>query len=254
LGLNDLRTKVIGKRIVYLQETTSTNDEAMRLIPNEKSEGTVVFALSQTKGRGRLGRRWISPPGNIYLSIILKPYVNKPRVPIITLMSAVACARTLKGLTRLPVSVKWPNDIMVYGKKIGGILCEMAKDTIVVGIGINLNSSLSLLPVSLKKMATSVKFELGSQLETDRVVKILLEEFDKIYLDFLHKKDRDIISEWTSFCHMLGSSIEVDTSKGKIEGIAKGLGSRGELIVKGADGKIRKIYSADAIKVKMEMI
>ncbi len=239
---------------MLLDEAGSTNDEAKRLIAAHESEGTVVIAASQTSGRGRLGRKWVSPIGGIYLSIILNPYINHSRLPIITLMAAVACARTLKGMTKLDVSVKWPNDIVISDKKAGGILCETFRNSVIVGIGINLNTNLSLFPVSLKKQVTSVKFELGASLEREDVIRILLEEMDRVYAEFLDKRDREIIDEWTGLCRMLGSEVTIETGRGKHEGYAEAVGSKGELILRGFDGKIRRIFSADAVKVRTENI
>ncbi|MFH1709858.1 MAG: biotin--[acetyl-CoA-carboxylase] ligase [bacterium] len=176
MELKSLKTRTVGKKILLMEEVSSTNDEMRRLAGLGAKEGTVVIAASQAKGKGRLDRRWISPYGGIYLSIILKPYVSPSKFPIITLLSAVAVVRTIRGLTKLDTSVKWPNDIVIKGKKIGGILCEAVKNVIIIGIGINLNTNLSIFPSSLKKQATSVKFELGSSLNRDKVIKILLEE------------------------------------------------------------------------------
>lgn len=148
--MSSLKTRVVGRRILFVEEIDSTNDEARRLAKLGEKEGTVVIAASQLKGKGRLGRRWISPPGGIYLSIILKPYISPSKLPMITLLSAIAVVRTMRGLTKLDALVKWPNDIVIMGKKVGGILCEAANNIIIVGIGINLNTNLSLFPPSLK--------------------------------------------------------------------------------------------------------
>ena len=148
MDLNNIRTRIVGKRILFLEEVDSTNFEARRLAKLGEKEGTVVIAGSQLKGKGRFDRRWISPPGGIYLSIILKPYISSSKLPILTLLSAVAVVRTIRGLTKLDASVKWPNDIEISGKKVGGILCEAVKNTIIVGIGVNLNDNLSLIPSS----------------------------------------------------------------------------------------------------------
>jgi len=252
LELKNLKTKIVGKKILFMEDIDSTNDEARRLANLGEKEGTVVVAASQVKGKGRFDRRWISPPGGIYLSIILKPYISSSKLPILTLLSAVAVVRTIRGLTKLDASVKWPNDIEISGKKVGGILCEAVKNTIIVGIGVNLNVNLSLFPSSLKRQVTSVKFELGVVLNGDKVTKILLEEFDKLYRDFLHRKQDEIVSEWSSFCRTLGDKVGVETTEGVISGFAEKVGSRGELLVRGYDGKIKKVFSGDVIKVNLE--
>lgn len=247
----NLKTKIVGKRILLLDEIGSTNDEARRLAAHGEREGTVVVALSQHKGRGRLGRRWVSPPGGIYLSVILKPYVSASRLQLITTFSSVAVVRTLKGLTKLDASVKWPNDVVISCKKVSGILSEAGKNFIIVGIGINLNTNISLFPKSLRKQVTSIKFELGSEVDRDKVLKILIEELDKLYRDFLGAKYGEIISEWIGFCQTMGNRVKIETSRGEISGIAESVGEKGELRVRCRDGKIKKVFSGDVIKVNI---
>jgi BirA family biotin operon repressor/biotin-[acetyl-CoA-carboxylase] ligase len=252
LKLENLKTKIVGKRILFLEEITSTNDEARRLASLGEKEGTVVIAATQTKGKGRLGRRWISPPGGLYISIILKPYVSMQRLPLITMFTAVAIARTIRGLAKIEAEIKWPNDIVISDKKVGGILCEASKRTIIVGIGLNLNTNLGLLPSILKKQVTSIKFETGAIVDRDRVIKILLEEFDRLYRDFLHRRQNEITAEWSSLCQTLGRKVKIDTVKGGTSGIAEKIGDRGELRVRCSDGKIKKINPEDVIKVNTE--
>ena len=233
-----------------MEEIDSTNEEARRLSSEGGSEGTVVIAGSQVKGRGRFRRRWVSPPGGIYLSIILKPYVNSSKLPLITYISSLAGIRTIRGLTKLGASLKWPNDIVISGKKAGGILCETVKRTIVAGIGINLNTNLSLFPKTLKKQVTSVRFELGAQIDQDKFIKILLEEFDKLYRSFLLRKYNEIITEWSGLCETLGREIKIETARGHVKGIAESIGSEGELNLRSSDGKIKKVHSGNVIKVE----
>lgn len=252
MQIEDLRTKLVGKKILLLDEVNSTNDEARRLSDLGYGEGTVVIAASQIRGRGRFDRRWVSPSGGIYLSVILKPYINPSKLPLITFFSSVAVVRTIRGLTKLGAAVKWPNDIVILDKKVGGILCEAARNTIVVGVGINLNASLSLFPRSLKKQVTSIKFELGMEVDRDKIIKILLEEFDKLYRDFLHRRFAEIISEWVSMCETLGNKVSIETNKGIIRGTAEAVGKNGELLLRSTDGKIKKIQSTDVIKLNTE--
>ena len=249
MEINKLRTKIIGKKILFMGEIGSSNDEARRLAQLGYGEGTVVIASSQLKGKGRLGRRWISPPGGLYLSIILKPYSSPSKLPLITIFSLLSAVRTLRGLTKLDVGVKWPNDIVIADKKLGGILCEAAKNTVVVGIGINLNVNISLFPKALKKQVTSIKFELGLNVNRDKVLRIFLEEFDKLYRDFLGKKHDDIIKEWSGLCQTLGSRVKIETTRGEVHGIAESIGEKGELRVRCSDGKIKKVFSGDVVKV-----
>jgi len=240
----------MGKKLVRLDEVGSTNDHAKRLVLEQGAgEGTAVVALSQTKGRGRLGRRWISPPGGIYLSLVLKPYKDLAKLPIITLLTALAAVRTIRGLTGLDAKVKWPNDIIIADRKAGGILCETCKGAVIAGIGINANVNIGVFPAALKEQITSLNFELGERIDAEKMIGIILEEFEKLYSDFLHHKYEEIISEWSALCDTLGANVKIETGHGDIKGIARSIGARGELIVKGPDGKIRKVYTADAVKV-----
>lgn len=241
--------KLIGSRVLTLKETTSTNDEARHLARSGYGEGTAVVADIQTKGRGRNGRKWVSPEGGLYLSIIIKPYAAASKLPFITLMAAVAVLRALRGLTKLNVAVKWPNDIVIESKKAGGILCEASAGAVIVGIGLNLNTSLAIMPKQLKKQVTSLKFETGSSINKERFLSLLFDEMDVLYRDFLHGKHEEIADEWKSYCHTFGRRVNVITARGAIEGIAEGMGKRGELIVRGYDGKIKKIMQSEALKV-----
>jgi BirA family transcriptional regulator, biotin operon repressor / biotin---[acetyl-CoA-carboxylase] ligase len=248
--LEHLATKVIGKKLVITAETGSTNEDARTLIARGEKEGTVIIASTQTNGRGRLKRKWISPEGGLYLSVILKPYTNVSRMPLITFAISLAAARTIKGIAKIPVELKWPNDLYINEKKVGGVLCERYKGAVIVGLGINLNTNISIFPASLKRTLTSVRFERGEEIDNVKFLRILLEEFDQLYSDFLKKHDRSIIEEWTSLCTMIGREVEIETERSKIKGTVRTVGASGELIVKGIDGKINKVFSADAIKVR----
>lgn len=243
------KIKLIGRNVVRIDEVDSTNEQAKHLALQGAREGTVVIAGSQTRGRGRLGRRWISPPGGIYLSVILKPYKSPAKLPLITLIASLAAVRTIRGITGLDAKVKWPNDLVLSGRKAGGILCETCRGSVIAGIGINVNVNIGLFPATLKKQITSIKFELGEKIDTDNMIHIILEEFDKLYSDFLHHRYEAIISEFSGLCGTLGDEVRIDTSHGEVRGIARSIGTRGELLVNGPDGKIKKVYTADAVKV-----
>lgn len=249
--LDHLKTSVIGKKLVLTQETGSTNEDARTLIARGEKEGTVIIASTQTAGRGRLKRKWISPDGGIYLSIILRPYTNISRLPLITFAISLAAARTIKGLAKIPVGLKWPNDIYINDKKVGGVLCERYRGAIIVGLGINLNTNISLFPVSLKRTLTSVRFERGEEIDRAKFLKILLEEFDHLYSDFLKKHDKLIMDEWISLCNMIAKEVEIETEHANLVGVVRSVGQSGELIVKGIDGKISKVFSADVVKVRL---
>lgn len=247
--LKGLNTKIIGKRLLYLKETSSTNDEAKVLVRSGEKEGTVIIAETQTKGRGRLSRKWVSPAGGLYLSVILRPYVGAQRLQFISFLASLAIARSLKGFTKLDVNLKWPNDIVIGNKKVGGILCESVKGAVIIGIGVNLNTNLAVFPQNLKKQITSVKFELGEIINPEHYMKRLFEELEHLYNEFLHKKDHSIVNEWKSLCSTLGRSVDIQLEQGKVRGIAWSMGDRGQLLLLGLNGKITKVYQSDVIKV-----
>ncbi len=182
-----LGTKQIGKRIHILSQAASTNEVAFHLALKGAEEGVVVLAESQTKGKGRIGRSWESPAGvNIYLSIILRPRIVPGKTPLITLMAAVACAEAIEEVAGLLPGIKWPNDLLLEGKKLGGILTEadMELDRInfvVVGIGINVNMTRTSFPASIKETATSLRQALGGEISRIALIKSILRYTEQWY-------------------------------------------------------------------------
>lgn len=175
---------IISKKIIKYKKIGSTNDEAKRLIRAGEDEGTVVVAEEQTKGRGKPGSRWFSPKGNIYLSVIVKPYKNPKKLAPITLMTALAARAMIIKVTNLPCVIKWPNDLLVHGKKVGGILCErLTSGHIIIGIGINVKTT----PNRLKGAATSLRQMTGRKFPLGKCLKVLLAELDREYLAYLAK-------------------------------------------------------------------
>lgn len=244
-----LRNKIIGKKIYYFEETSSTNDEAKRLIKLGEGEGVVIIAERQGKGRGKLGRMWFSPQGGVYISVIIKPRINPRELLPITFLGALSVARTIKGLAHLDGMVKWPNDIILRNKKVGGVLTEMSKGSVVVGIGVNINTGLSSFEGELKELATSIKEELGKEVDTLKFLRVLLQEFDSLYGIFLSKGSESIISEWKTLSEIIGSWIKVKKGKEEIEGKVLDVGSSGELIIRSARGRIIRLTSGNVVKV-----
>jgi len=248
-----IRSKIIGKKILFAEKVDSTNDEAKKLALVDTAEGTVVVADSQRKGRGRLGRSWISHKAKgIYMSVMIRPYVNPAKLPFITYFASIAVARSIKGITGLDVKIKWPNDIMIAGKKVGGILTEAVESraagkAVIVGIGINVNNTISSFPRSIRKTATSLKFEIGHAVDVMKLLKVIIEEFDKLYRSFLHKHFSDIIEEWFVNSQSMGEWVTIKTGKKNIEGLAESIGPSGELNIRTPSGKIKKVYSGDVV-------
>ncbi len=182
---------IIGKKLVHLKETGSTNDEARRLIGAGEGEGLVVIADRQTRGKGKPGSAWFSPPGNLYLSAVIKPYKNPKELAAVTLFSALAVRAAIFKLTGLPAVIKWPNDLRLRGKKVSGILTErLASGQIIVGIGLNVNLTGRTLPTALKGLATSLRLETGRKYSLKTCAAVLLSQLNDEYRAFLGEHER----------------------------------------------------------------
>ncbi len=208
-----LNTKVFGKTDLYFyDEIGSTNDRAMELAERHSPEGTIVIADSQSRGKGQMGRTWHSPRGTgIYLSMILRPAVPPRDALKITLLCAVAAAETLIQLTGLEVRIKWPNDIMVNGKKIAGILAEMnagknCVNYVIAGVGINVTTREEMFPEAIRNIATSVLIESGREISRAEMVRIFLEKFELRYLAFLRGESEGILARWKEYAGIMGEN------------------------------------------------
>jgi len=247
-----LDTKAIGRKIYSYESTDSTNDVAHRLARSGSPEGTAVFSESQSKGRGRMGRHWVSPKGKgIYFSFILRPDVPPAEAPKITLMSAVGVAIAIRNITHLGALIKWPNDILVNDRKVVGILTEMSAEVntvsyIVLGIGINVNTSRSDLP----KEATSLKSEAGAELSRVDLAREVLRELDRQYRVFNEKGFEKIIDEWKGLSHTLGEEVKITCHGRKIEGTAVDLDMSGTLVVRLDNGFMEHVTAGDVLMVR----
>lgn len=237
-----------GWSVISMDTVDSTNTVAMELGEKDAPHGTVVVADRQTKGRGRLGREWVSPTGNIYVSILLRPTVTPADAALLTMTAAVACARALREATGLQVEIKWPNDLMVSGKKLGGILTEMKSRGprvlfAVVGIGINLNSRAADFSPELSATATSLRVETGGKILKTALISRIISEI-RFWYDELTQGDRDrILDEWRRLSSTLGRDVRITSVNETFEGVAETLDKEGRLIVRLSSG-IRKVVSA----------
>ena len=249
-GLANLNPR-IGSKIVFFRIIGSTNTAAAGLAEKGEQDGTVIIAESQTEGRGRRGRTWASPAGkNLYLSIILRPGIPPRDASILTFMSAVACASAIRRLSSVPVSVKWPNDLMAGGRKIGGILTEMKAtssciDYAVIGVGINLNLDKSDMPDNIRDTATSLMLQTGlPQSRTGHALEII-KAMDHWYTILLESGKGRIIESWQRLSSTTGRAVTVINGETKLTGIAEGIDSEGLLILRLGDNSIMKISSGD---------
>jgi BirA family transcriptional regulator, biotin operon repressor / biotin---[acetyl-CoA-carboxylase] ligase len=249
-----LRTGIIGKEIVHLAETASTNTLAMDLAHKGAADGTVVIAEAQTGGKGRLGRSWESPRGNLYLSVILRPAVPVHKAPLITLMGAVAVAAAIRGEAKVPAGIKWPNDILVGGKKVAGLLTEMSAEPdrirhIVLGIGVNMNMDPRELPPDVRRTATTLAAEADARMDRTAFTKVLLAGLDHWYHRFL-KNEAEVLEAWKELNVTLGSRVAVSGAGAALEGVASGIDAEGRLILKLDDGTLRQVSAGDVTILK----
>lgn len=241
----------IGREVISLGEVNSTNTFAMEIGDKGAAHGTVVIADSQTKGRGRMGRTWVSPPGrNIYMSVILRPSMQVRDATLLTIIAGVACCRALRYITHLPVDIKWPNDLMVSRRKLGGILTETKSGagriiSAVIGIGINLNAKLEDFPSDVKAIATSVRNETGKGQSRTVLIGGILNELDYWYRIFVEKERNPILNEWRKLTSMLGKPVQVIWGGEGLNGIADDIDDEGMLILRLPSGILKKISAGD---------
>lgn len=243
-----LRTKIIGKELRLFPELASTNTRAMEMASQGAPEGTAVIAETQSAGKGRLGRKWISPKGNLYVSVVLRPEVPTHKAPLVTLMGAVAAASAIRAGTGLSAQIKWPNDILIAGKKVSGLLTEMSAEPdrvkyIVLGIGIDVNMDLCELPAEIRSMSTTLAAETGALVDRTALVQQLLWELDRWYKVFL-SNTATIISEWTSLTMTIGKRVAVSGGD-HLEGTAEGIDPEGRLVIRRDDGTVRTVAAGD---------
>jgi len=240
-----LETKIIGKKILFFEEVDSTNNKAKQIALGE-NEGTVVISEMQTSGRGRRGREWYSPKGGVYVSFVLKPNVSPEKASQLTLVSSLALVKTLNSMdNNLNAKIKWPNDILISGKKISGILTELSADVekinyIVVGVGINLNTEKGILPEN----GTSLKIEMKEEVSIKLFLKSFLEHYDSIYQEYINGKIDLIIERWKNNSDTLGKKVKIIGINETFEGLAKDIDENGALILQTKEKEI-KVYSGD---------
>ena len=245
------KTEIIGRDIQVFQETTSTNDVVEKLAHDGVREGVVVFAESQTKGRGRMGRRWVSPPGKgLWFSILLRPKLRPSAATQITILAATAVSRALHELSGLSIEIKWPNDLLVRGRKLVGILTEMSAEldsvrSVTLGIGIDVNLAAEELPADLRRIATSLRIETGEELNRAEVAAAVLRALDEDYAKILRGDFQSVADEWESRCATLGENVTIDIGNRRVRGRAEDLDDDGALLVRTQHGRLERIIGGD---------
>jgi len=249
----DLKTKIFGKKVYSYRKVGSTNLLGFRLAENEAEEGTVIVADEQSKGKGRMGRSWYSPPGlGIWMSLILRPDIPPFKAPGLSICAGLALAQTILEMTGIEAKIKWPNDCLIEGKKVGGILLELSAELdrinfVIVGIGVNVNHSPTDFPKNLTQTATSIKIKLGKKVSRLLLLTSFLEEFERIYLDFRKNGLSPQGEMIKSFSSLLGKKVSIKFGKEKIEGVAENIDENGSLVVKTKKGK--KVVTAGEVTV-----
>ncbi|HKZ16107.1 MAG TPA: biotin--[acetyl-CoA-carboxylase] ligase [Geobacteraceae bacterium] len=246
-----LTTGRIGKKIICFRKTDSTNQIAFKLAEQEAEEGTVVIAEEQSHGKGRLGRHWESPYGvNLYCSIILRPPILPAQAAQFTFLSAVAVAKAIETTTSLTPRIKWPNDVLVNGMKVSGMLNEMSAETekinfIVLGIGVNINMRREQFPKELRHPASSLYLESGKPVDRTEFTRTLLTDFDFLYEDYLRRGVSSVKEQLLARSAFMGKKVKVSFHDRESFGIAAGLDDDGALLLQLSDGKIEKVLAGD---------
>lgn len=245
-----LNTEWAGRELYYYAEIDSTNIEAKKKAEEGASHGTLIVADKQTAGRGRRGRSWEAPAGsNIYMTIMLKPDFEPNKASMLTIVMALAAAKAIQEVSTRTCAIKWPNDIVVNGRKICGILTEMSAELdyiqhVVIGIGINVNQK--IIPEELASNATSLYLEGGEKLIRAHLIERSMYYFEHYYDIFVKTKDLSgLAEEYDSFLINRGKAVRVLDPKGEFEGIASGINELGELRVTKDDGTEVLVYAGE---------
>ncbi len=241
---------IVPREILRFDAVESTNETVKELLGERAQEGTVVVAERQVAGRGRHGRAWASPPGGLYCSIVLKP--EEKQVQLLTLVSGMPVVKALRHWSVL-AALKWPNDVVFQGRKIGGVLCEGVyrhdQFWAVAGIGVNTNAPLDRLPEDVRLAATSLKAETGIEVSNDEFLEYMLREYDKVYRATKSGSRNVLAREYMGLCTTIRQKVEVTTASGKVRGTATEVTPAGSLVVvdetgrrtEVADGSVRQV-------------
>lgn len=249
---NGLRTAVIGRAYHHHHFLSSTNDAAQDLARQGAPEGTVVLAEEQGGGRGRLGRAWHSPRGGLWFSVILRPAVPPVRAPEVTFLAAVACAQALQRYPGLEVGIKWPNDLVWKGRKLGGILTEMSAEFdrvnhIVLGIGLNVNLRADDFPPALRAVSASVSAIAGFPLSRRRLLQELLAELEYWYGVWTTDGFDPVIEAWKRAHCGLNRPVRVVNIEGDCTGTVVDVDQSGALLVRTPSGTVERIVAGDVL-------
>ncbi len=252
LGIDEaMPSKVIGRDIRVFEQTTSTNDVVEKLARDGVKEGAVVFAEAQMKGRGRLGRKWISPAHKgLWFSVLLRPDLRPQETTQLTVASATALRRAIQSETGLHPEIKWPNDILIGGKKVAGILTELSAELdrvkhVILGIGVDVNLDAGEFPPELRKLATSLKIESGRTISRAELATAILRELDADYARLCGGGFAKVADEWEAHCQTIGRNVTIHTGERRIRGRAESLDDDGALLLRTEHGHLERVTGGD---------
>lgn len=243
--------RVIGRDIRVFHSTTSTNDVVEKLAQDGVKEGVVVLAEAQTKGRGRLGRKWISPAKKgLWFSVLLRPPLRPMEATQVTIMAAASLARTLREVCRLPVVIKWPNDLLLHGRKVAGSLLELSAEIdrlryVTLGIGLDVNLTAGDYPGELRKTATSLRQECGHVLHRPELLTEILRGLDTDYARLCAGEFTAMADEWEALCSTMGAELGIRIGERVIRGRAESLDADGALLLRTEHGTLERIIGGD---------
>ena len=245
------KIRVVGRDIRVFQETTSTNDVMEKLARDGVKEGAVAFAESQTKGRGRLGRKWMSPTGKgLWFSLLLRPDMHPQQTTQLTVATGIALRRAIEMHAGVRSDIKWPNDILLNGRKVAGILTELSAELdhikyVIIGVGIDVNQGAGDFPIELRSVATSLKIETGKAWSRAALAVEVLRQLDYDYGRLVAGRFQEIAEEWEQHCTTLGQTVVIRIGDRRIRGRAESLSEDGALLLRSEHGHLETIMGGD---------
>ena len=254
--ISGLQNQTIGRKIQIYDQVGSTNDLALQCGIDGGQEGTLILTESQTQGRGRHGRRWLARPGSgILASVILRHRLRANQVGLPNLIGAVAIATAINELTDLSAQIKWPNDVLIQGKKVSGVLTELEYDRhrqpfFVMGFGVNVNTTRTDLPEELRASATSLQIESGREISRIVLLQAILHRLEENYLRLKHSDTEPIIVTANSLSYRSGDWIQIKTADGIFHGQAEVIDRDGGLLFKDMNGNRQKFLVGEVLQTE----
>ena len=252
--LSGLQNQTIGRQLQIYDQVNSTNDLALQYGIDGAQEGTLILAESQTQGRGRHGRRWLAPPGSsILASVILRHRLRADQVGLPNLIGAVAIATAIHELTNLSAQIKWPNDVLIQGKKVSGVLTELEYDRgrqpfFVMGFGVNVNTKQEDLPEELRYSATSLQIECNREISRVALLQAILNRLEEDYLRLEHGETDSIIATANRLLFPSSDWIQINTADGTFCGRTEAIDQDGGLLLRDMNGKQQKFLVGEVVQ------